>query len=78
METYLPLLPLAQAPFGIAPETSIITATICDFWNDMAAKIMDIVSTQEHEPRSTVQDPETLKKTRSVLQSESAVNLFNI
>lgn len=40
---------LGIPPFRIAPEDPINTASICDFWNKIAADIMKTIDTQENE-----------------------------
>jgi len=54
MQLYLPLL-WWKPPFAMAPQDTINTASSCNFWNDIAAQIMEIVGEDQNEPRLTTQ-----------------------
>lgn len=53
MEPYYPNPPFLRPPFRISPEDLINTATICGFWNSIAADIIKIVDSEEHEEHET-------------------------
>jgi len=54
MQPYLPLL-WWKPPFAMAPQDPTNTASSCNFLNDIAAQIMEIVGEVQTEPRLTTQ-----------------------